>query len=63
MPTTIHDKKLLQNKVDYRNMARFDSTRKLYTAVETAEHVCTQTVSVQPNIGQSKVCTSPDEKP
>ena len=37
MPPTIHDKKLLQNKDDYRNMASFDSTRKLYTAVETAE--------------------------
>ena len=32
----------LQNKDYYRNMASFDSTRKLYTAVETAEHVYTE---------------------
>ena len=31
----------LQNKDDYRNMASLDSTKKLYTAVKTAEHVYT----------------------
>jgi hypothetical protein len=32
----------LQNKDDYRNMASFNSTMKLYTALETAEHVYTE---------------------
>ena len=31
----------LQNKDDYRNMASLESTRKLYTALETAEHCST----------------------
>jgi hypothetical protein len=32
----------LENKDDYRNMASFDSTKKLYSAMKTAEHVYTE---------------------
>jgi hypothetical protein len=32
----------LQNKNDYRKMTSLDSTRMLYTALETSEHVYTE---------------------
>jgi hypothetical protein len=55
MPPTIHDKKLLQNKDEYRNMASFDSSRKMYAAVETAEHVYTDCAAK--HWAEQSVCT------
>ena len=51
----------LQNKEDYRNMASFDSTRKLYTAVETAEHVYTEYASK--HWAEQSVCTISTKTP
>jgi hypothetical protein len=49
----------LQNKDDYRNMASFDSTKKLYTTVETAEHVYTESAAI--HWAEQIVCTSLDD--
>ena len=44
----------LQNKDEYKNMARLESTRKLYAPQWKQLNIFTQ--SVQLNIGPSKVC-------
>jgi hypothetical protein len=49
----------LQNKDEYRHMASLDSTRKLYTAVETAELVHTECAAK--HWAKQSVCTL-DEK-
>ena len=46
----------LENKDDYRNIASFDSTRKLYTAVEAADHVYTECAAQ--HWAEESVCTS-----